>query len=1479
MRPRKRTRTQLAVVVVCTALAGGLLQAGPALAAPDTRPAPGHSGKTEAGGVPNPDLRLGKDWKSSKDRAVTSAADTDGLKILVADSAQAYTWKVAAVLSEPGLPADSWIGNECAIDHDHAAAVYAPRSFTNKPDLMQGGAFAAIVDLTTGKVTKLPFTASLAYFDPSCNPDTHTAAFTAFRDMNDPAKTRTRVVTVDASGKIAGKTATRGEATSAVPVKDGAIAAMGRHLVHLDRSGKTKDLLTAGGVPFDIHPVNGGHVAFVERNGSRKARARVWTGSGKATTVATGELGDLGLARGGSAKVFLTGHPAGTPRTQGTGITRVKTGVDTTVSSQGRLAVDPVLTPDMRAGVDHVKNAGKGFTTTEPSPQSGRTQAPGAVDTASLTVTSTATGTGKKISQTITGTSTSPSTGTDRLTPALATSAKARSAAGSGQHAQPTRSAAVTSIVSHDPTDPDRWCSVSRNDVGAQALQPTPNQVEWAVDMAVRGDLRSSYLTQGGYRNQTGLGTIDPQGLFPPPTLTGGGRIPANVMLGIMAQESNMWQAESGSIPGQMGSPLAAVDGYYGHQIDPGDPDSYWNINWNKSDCGYGVGQVTDGMRLPGHEKPGETSLSPALQKAVATDYATNVAASMKILADKWNEVHTDGQKVTVNNDDPSRVENWFTAVWNYNLGFNPPSAASQHGGHWGLGWYNNPANPLYAKSWGHPFMDTDVDGTAANHDAAHPQDWPYEEKVMGWAAWSIDTGYSYATSGRQDWPGESGFSSAGFRPAWWTSTGQRSQVSPPLSAFCNSDNNCDPASPPDCGTEECYAQFWWNKPNATWKTNCDNDCGHELIKYQTLIPEPGRGYRLKNGTPVCSGAPAGSHVVASVPNGTETWSDCGQIASSGNFQFAFYADTLGTHYWAKADLHQIGGGYGGHFWYTHTRDEDHLGGEGGLMDIDGTWTLGESMDLAQVWVHIPDTGAQTKRAHYVVNGASGGPYDRYVDQNGSSGNWVSLGAYKFTGTPSVTLTNYTPDGSADQDIAFGAVAFQPVSGTFVRRTLTAAAVFDPNQELNSNWPVSTEFDTPVRSMKSLYEWGLGLADEGHLWDNDDPSVRTQGLTYWPQCTDRVDENCTGRQTWASAKQWGDDIKAGGYTPNADGSAPSMSIPVWMGMSNQRPDASLPASQAYKTDDSYKIKSDVVVTFVTDGSGKIIPGSEGANYKVRVGNAHLPYFVTNIMKGIEADYGIPKPDIDYTTQDALEYGNVIVSHPYEDGDTPGQAYFPNFRGARLNADHTCVDFRAVGGGVHGYRAMIGHQNINDNVKAWVDKINSSPDTNYAVRHFAGDIYSMFFKNSGDWNNNMWGSMIGNAPPIWQDIAAAFCADGTVKPTHMQDDRDATPSNGIVYQSYMPDLYLYIDDKMTDNLGQSSSTKIRGGDWKDFSNTPIPGEDGNAYGSCSASGRGSGGNPWGVQAPVPLYGDGPGNRPTSVVHCDDPGTNFTDNLTP
>ncbi|WP_307795491.1 Tat pathway signal protein [Actinacidiphila acididurans] len=963
----------------------------------------------------DPDKNLGKGWRTSPDRAVTSAADSDGLHILVADSKDAYAWRTAAVLAEPGMPADTWIGNSCVIDATHAAVAYAPRTFTNQQDLMLGGAFTAIVNLDKGTVVKLPFTASLAYFDPACNPTTHTAAFTAFRDD------KTRLVTVDTTGHTVADTTADGQVTSAIPVADGAVAGLGHRLVHISRTGRTTTLATTDSVPYDIRPTGPDKAgkdtyAFLDHKGDTTAHAKVWR-PGKVSTVATGKLTDLALQQSGAGGVFLTGHPQGTPKTADTGITPLNANADTQPSSLGRLAVDPVLAPGVQAGLATIADAGRAAVQAEPAPA----QAPAQTNTTgdgTLTLTATATTTGKEITQRvstphkISGTTLSPAvTSASKAVPQNSNSIQKPAAAADGDD--------------HDPVDTDRWCSVPRNDVNEQALQPTPNQVEWAVDMAVRGDLTSGWVTQGGWRSQIGLGTVDPQGLFPVPSLTGGGRIPAQVELGILAQESNLWQAESGAIPGQMGNPLAATAGFYGHTGT--DPSDYWKIDWTKSDCGYGVGQVTDGMRMAGHEKPGETALPPTVQKAVALDYTVNIAASLQILAGKWNEVHTPGQTITVNNDDPSKPENWFTAVWNYNLGFNAPSGAP--GVPWGLGWYNNPANPLYPPSR-LAFMDTTLD-SGANHDAAHPQDWPYEEKVMGWAAWSIDTGHSYATSGRQDWPGESGFSSAGFQPTWWLTVLDRSEIKPPLDTFCTTANACDISNPPPCETDHidgCDQLHWWNAENTVWKPDCADTCGHESIKYQTLRTEPGRGSRLQYGTPDCTGAPAGSFVVDSDPAGTQTWSDCGTVSTQGTFQFTFYPDTAGQ-YEAKGDLHQIGGGYQGHFWYAHDRDTAHLGGDSGRMTILGDWKLNSPLpqDQAQVYVHIPDTGAQSKEATYQIVTPFGIKSKTISQDTNESNKWVSLGAYRFKNQPpEIKLSNSNSSGTGDSDIAWDAVAFLP---------------------------------------------------------------------------------------------------------------------------------------------------------------------------------------------------------------------------------------------------------------------------------------------------------------------------------------------------------------------------------------------------------------------------------------------------------------------
>ncbi|WNI17059.1 hypothetical protein [Actinacidiphila sp. ITFR-21] len=335
---------------------------------------------------------------------------------------------------------------------------------------------------------------------------------------------------------------------------------------------------------------------------------------------------------------------------------------------------------------------------------------------------------------------------------------------------------------------------------------------------------------------------------------------------------------------------------------------------------------------------------------------------------------------------------------------------------------------------------------------------------MMGWAAWSIDTGHSYATTGRQDWPGESGFSSAGFQPAWWLTPAQRSEIKPPLNTFCTAANACDVNNSPPCETQHidgCDQLHWWNAQNTVWKTDCADTCGHESIKYLTLRAEPGRGTRLQYGEPDCESPPAGAVVVHSVPNGTPTWSDtCGNATSSGSFQFTFYPDSSGQ-YEAKSDLHQIGGGYQGHFWYAHDRDKTALGGDGGRMTVLGTWSMSGPVAAkqAEVLVHIPDTGAQTKQAVYQIETAFG-TVKRTLDQSAHADNdWLVLGAYRFNNkTPQVSLSNTVSSGNGDDDVAYDAVAFLPgdfgvPDGPAIDLTLPNADATSPNPDQKVQQP------------------------------------------------------------------------------------------------------------------------------------------------------------------------------------------------------------------------------------------------------------------------------------------------------------------------------------------------------------------------------------------------------------------------------------------
>ncbi|MFD7471531.1 hypothetical protein ACFV8Z_04855 [Streptomyces sp. NPDC059837] len=72
----------------------------------------------------------------------------------------------------------------------------------------------------------------------------------------------------------------------------------------------------------------------------------------------------------------------------------------------------------------------------------------------------------------------------------------------------------------------------------------------------------------------------------------------------------------------------------------------------------------------------------------------------------------------------------------------------------------------------------------------------------------------------------------------------------------------------------------------------------------------------------------------------------------------------------------------------------------------------------AEVFVHIPDTGAQVSNTSYKVI-TPFGAVTKTIDQGSHNNSWVSLGAYRFNDqAPEVQLTNSTSDGAADKVIA-----------------------------------------------------------------------------------------------------------------------------------------------------------------------------------------------------------------------------------------------------------------------------------------------------------------------------------------------------------------------------------------------------------------------------------------------------------------------------
>ncbi|MFB9884641.1 GDSL-type esterase/lipase family protein [Planobispora siamensis] len=932
------------------------------------------------------DRVLGAQWRRSADRAWTTIGDASGFHVLVATERSGYAWRTVATLAEPGFDADQWIGNACLTRSGrHAVVVYAPRTFTNREELFNRGAFTAVVDLADGRVRKVAVQSSIAYHNPGCG-DGESAVLSQGGGERMP---KTRLFRLDAATARLGRPLElSGQVTSAVPVDSAIVAAAGPGLIKLDAAGRRSELVSAASVPAHLTVDGAGGVVYLEHaRGQAQVRRLVSTAPGSAAvTLGHGPLTEVGIDAA-AGQVYLTGELTTSSALPAT-VTKLSVPKAAGVSSAGRAALTQVIhdhRPDPRlpardsALADHVR------------------------------IDMIATATGSRLAF--------------GLTPHDA------SAAGRALHPSLLRaapSAAPRAAQQGDPADPieeERTCAVARNDPRNQATQPKPRQVEWAADQAVRGA-----LTVPRESNWKGLGmpAYSPQGLFPRTTLSGvpDSDIPAQVMLGILAQESNLWQASRVALPGVTANPL--IGNFYGLSYTSTGSLTDWEINWAEADCGYGVSQMTDGMRLPHRTPAGQSVLPYQTQRAIALDFAANIAAGVQLLGRKWNEVRQAG--LMINNGDHRKLENWFYAIWAYNSGFYPESNrfgvdrfGKPNNGAWGVGWANNPLNPAYDITR-RPFMEF----TYA--DAAQPQKWPYPEKVLGFAGHPIEAIESPDTL------------VAGFRPAWWAGDGSigvqnRRNVKPPVDQFCDASNECNPAA----GTAACTradSKCWYHQ-SSTWKPDCDATCGNELLRFDPGYPYQGDGASYP---PTCSrtGLPGNALVVdnlpASIPSARP---GCSHPGSSGSFALAFAGDGSGN-YPAKIDFHQLGAGYAGHFYFAHTRTGSMYAG---TMQVTGTWTLDRPLSgWMRVLVHLPDHGAHTQQARYAIDTGNGFAADsaiasqkgkpvRYLSQARKANMWVSLGVYPVTGTPRVRLSSRTLDGYGEEDIAFDAVAFQPLPG------------------------------------------------------------------------------------------------------------------------------------------------------------------------------------------------------------------------------------------------------------------------------------------------------------------------------------------------------------------------------------------------------------------------------------------------------------------
>jgi hypothetical protein len=962
----------------------------------------------------DPGRALPAGWRASPDRALAVAGDATGLHVLVADASDAYAWRTVATLSVRGTDTTQWIGQGCLTGSgERAVVVYAPRQITNAPEALGFGAVAAVVNLSTGQVTQLGAGASIAYFDPGCGTGQEavlTQGGTGESPLPGPADTR--LLMLDAlTGKIIWTVTVAGQVTSAVPY-DGQVAAVtARGVVRISRRGTVHLLSAVPGQAYGLAPDSRGGLAFLVAAGNRVQVRRY--ASGRTQLMGSAALGSLELTQIGG-RVFVTGEHATELGRLPSAWRALDVPAGSDVSSTGMLAVSLANA--------EVYTQGKSPLTA--SPQAAQP----------VQITGLVPATGEHVSFTVPASFSSAGSVLPAKLPGFPGAPRPRPAAAQdsgGVGPPPSNVDPATTTY-----DPDRSCSVPRNDPSIQTYQPSAEQVEWAADEAVRNDLTAD---EPANLYGSGMPAYSPQGLFRAPGLAGGGSVPVQVLLGIMAQESNEDQASDHAIIGQTGNFEPSYDWY-------GDLGDYTYVDFAASDCGYGIAQVTTGMCRSGYS--GCTKPLPyENQLAIAIDYESNIAAGLQILEQKWNQLYKLGIKV--NGGNPVYVEDWWFALWDYNSGLEPNAAngnttgcspsptctdkpGNGPGGNWGLGWVDNPANPMYPPD--RPmFLERGPRGSvySYNYDEAHPAGWSYEEKVIGFAAYGFYP-YNYVK----------GANELAFAQTRYASGASPAQ--PPITEFCaakgKDDNHCDPT---DAGkSSACQLSddhCWWHEP-ITWE-NCDDLCGVQVLAYAAKAANPGDPGVPPGYAPDCSRGPvpASAVIVGDTASSIPRPLGCGTswINNGGTMTWTF-ATAGGTPatYPSKIDFHQIGGGYSGHYWFTHSIASDQPSATAPIsnvpsqldseLEVTGQWTPPRSVTgWTKIMVAIPDEGAWDPQANYLINLGNGTIQSRIVNQAFQVDTWVPLGIFDLHAGANVTLNNVTLSGLG-YDVAWDAMAFIP---------------------------------------------------------------------------------------------------------------------------------------------------------------------------------------------------------------------------------------------------------------------------------------------------------------------------------------------------------------------------------------------------------------------------------------------------------------------